>query len=154
MIELVYISEASHPFSLSELQDLLTQARLKNASLDITGLLLYSEESQRFIQVLEGDEYEVNRIYDAIVDDPRHTNVRLLGSNKITRRDFSDWRMGFSLIDDSLPDWPGVSDFLAQSARPGQYLSEPYQFGRQMLMFFRERLKQNHNENDASQIIR
>jgi hypothetical protein len=49
---LVYVSSATKPFSPDELSELLAQARVDNAALGITGMLLYSNGN--FMQVLEG----------------------------------------------------------------------------------------------------
>ena len=47
-----------------------------------------------FIQVLEGGRDEVCDLYNAIVRDPRHENVRLLSYDEITERRFGAWTMG------------------------------------------------------------
>jgi hypothetical protein len=43
--------------------------------------------------VLEGSRDEVNRLYNRIVGDPRHTDVVLLDYSEIAERRFAHWRM-------------------------------------------------------------
>ena len=47
-----------------------------------------------FVQVLEGGRDEVCDLYNAIVRDDRHQNVRLLVYEEITERRFGNWTMG------------------------------------------------------------
>jgi hypothetical protein len=50
--------------------------------------------SDVFIQVLEGGRDEVCELYNAIVRDQRHCNVRILVYEEIPERNFSHWTMG------------------------------------------------------------
>ena len=93
MYQIVYISEASAPFSKKDLTRLLTRAREKNSRLDITGMLICKDD--RFAQVLEGDEIVVSTLYDIIEADPRHKNITILAQGEKPHRDFGDWSMGF-----------------------------------------------------------
>jgi hypothetical protein len=47
-----------------------------------------------FIQVLEGARDEVCELYNAIVRDQRHANVRILVFEEIRERKFCNWTMG------------------------------------------------------------
>jgi len=93
MHHIIYLSRATAPFSDDQLHDLLLQARTRNASLDVTGLLLYG--NQQFMQVLEGEEEAVRTIYDAIKRDPRHQNVTAYADKGIEQRAFANWAMAF-----------------------------------------------------------
>ena len=64
MFQLVYLSSASQPFSEDDLVALLTQARQNNTAHGLTGMLLYKDGN--FMQVLEGDEAEVRRLFHTI----------------------------------------------------------------------------------------
>ncbi len=98
MIRLVYISNAVKPMSKNELLAILTQSRSNNAKRNITGVLLYS--NQTFVQVLEGDEQIVDRVFDTIKKDRRHNNVKVIERMPITTREFPDWSMGFEELDE------------------------------------------------------
>lgn len=114
MYHLVYISYASHPFSDLELVELLQKARDNNKREHITGILLYAQ--QRFIQVLEGTEEAVRKLFERIVEDPRHRKVTVVLEGSHTQRMFTNWSMGFkSLTDFQFKEMSGfahVEDFL------------------------------------------
>ena len=61
MFCLVYASAGVSNWSPEEVQDMLIGFREKNASLDVTGMLLYKDGS--FLQALEGDEAVVRDLY-------------------------------------------------------------------------------------------
>jgi hypothetical protein len=93
MHHLIYSSSATQPFSDTELQELLTKARLRNAREDVTGLLLYHEG--QFMQLLEGEAETIYAIYNAIEQDPRHTSILKLADKPIEARSFPEWAMAF-----------------------------------------------------------
>ena len=104
MLQLIYASAATRNFSHAELIALLVKARPNNTTLGITGMMLYHAGS--FIQVLEGEEGPVKTLFSAIGKDKRHTNVKIIFSDTIDEREFSDWSMGFFNTEDNntLPD--------------------------------------------------
>lgn len=93
LVAIVYSSDAVGHVDDRQLTALLEQARAKNATLEITGILIYRGE--RFIQYLEGPEADVRNVYRAICDDPRHEHLRLLFDGPLETRRFSDWTMGY-----------------------------------------------------------
>ncbi len=90
---LVYSSLAVTPFTDAELLELLRKARVANASLGVTGLLLYKQGG--FMQALEGTEGPVLALYRLIRKDLRHHRIITLLSSPTTERLFPDWSMGF-----------------------------------------------------------
>ncbi|MBN2595460.1 BLUF domain-containing protein [Labilibaculum sp.] len=111
LIHIVYLSYSSKELSENELNDLLAVIRRKNEIQNITGLLLYNDEA--FIQVIEGDREMINKIFDLICKDTRHTNVLKLLEEPITKRAFPDWSMGFRKISkEQNMQLPGYSDFM------------------------------------------
>jgi hypothetical protein len=98
MFHLVYISYASRALREADLLDILSTSRINNKKAGITGMLVYLRE--RFIQVLEGDNEAVNRIYKDIKEDPRHHKVTTVLEGNSEQRIFKDWSMGFKRIDD------------------------------------------------------
>lgn len=92
---LIYESQATRPFTETELANLLQQARLRNKAKGLTGILLYAQDG-RFIQVLEGEVDAVYELYFRhITHDARHTQLTLLANGQLDTRRFRDWRMGF-----------------------------------------------------------
>ena len=108
MINLIYFSAASYLYSDEELATLLTAFRLKNTSLDITGLLLYHEGS--IIQILEGEAENVHGLFNSIKKDIRHTSVTKVIDCNIEERSFSNWSMGFKNI--SKQDFSKLNGYL------------------------------------------
>ena len=92
MFCLVYASAGTQKWSRTEVESMLAGFRENNASLDVTGLLLYNEGS--FIQVLEGTQSAVIRLYARLLDDTRHENLQLLSVRPIRERTFVAWGMG------------------------------------------------------------
>lgn len=94
LIQLVYNSAATVDFSDADLEQLLTAARNKNASLGITGMLLYIDGC--FFQTLEGPQDAVDKLAEQIRGDRRHTRMTTIIREPIAHRSFSEWTMGFT----------------------------------------------------------
>ena len=111
LIQLVYASAATVPFNDEQLDELLLIARKHNQSVDITGVLLFRENT--FFQVLEGAPDSVQQLYDKIAADPRHNNVLLLAKREIDERNFGDWSMGFVRDQSEIEELPGFINFFS-----------------------------------------
>jgi hypothetical protein len=92
LVRLLYASRATTPSDSSVHDSILEQSRARNPKLGITGLLCYSDTL--FIQVLEGSRDEVCELYNSIVRDDRHRQVRILSFEEIRERRFGSWTMG------------------------------------------------------------
>ncbi len=92
LIRCLYASRAANTAGEDDRQAILAQSRKNNPERGITGLLCYGQDV--FIQVLEGGRDEVCTLYNDIVQDGRHTNVRLLVYGEISERLFGSWKMG------------------------------------------------------------
>jgi hypothetical protein len=106
----VYVSSAVSPWTSSQLTTLLEQSRAKNTTLGITGLLLHRDGT--FLQVLEGDEDVVRRLYAQIAQDPRHIDVVNVWGSLSPHRRFGEWSMGFRDLDSHPVDLPGYTEVL------------------------------------------
>ena len=93
MIQLIYSSRATRPFTLRELDELLAISRRNNRRLGVTGMLLHDRGG--FLQVLEGNRAVVTRLFEKIARDPRHDDIRMLVTMDIEGRQFGEWSMGF-----------------------------------------------------------
>jgi len=91
--QIIYTSAATRPFSEDDLKQLLEAARARNSANGLTGMLLFHTGS--FLQVLEGDDLLVDRVFSSIASDPNHTSINVLEDHPIQSRDFKDWSMGF-----------------------------------------------------------
>ncbi len=92
LVRLLYCSQAVDLKSEGMLDNILAQSRRHNPASGVTGMLCVSGED--FIQLLEGGRDEVCELYNAIVRDDRHKNVRLLSFEEIAERKFGSWSMG------------------------------------------------------------
>ena len=92
LVRLLYASRAAAPLTTPVVESILTQSRAHNPKLGITGILCYSDDL--FLQVLEGGRDEVCELYNTIVRDDRHRNVRILSYEEISERRFGNWTMG------------------------------------------------------------
>ena len=91
---LIYRSQASRAVHEVTLPPLLRKARQHNQDTAITGVLLYAKG--QFLQVLEGPEPELSRLYARIKADPRHFAIRTLAYGPLAERAFPDWRMAYA----------------------------------------------------------
>ena len=95
LVRLMYASRAAAAaLDHEELQAILRQSRANNPPLGVTGVLCVCPASGIFLQVLEGGRSAVNRLYQRIVADRRHSAVELLAFEEITERRFAGWAMG------------------------------------------------------------
>lgn len=108
VVSLVYVSLATREMTDEELQSLLKMARETNATLDVSGMLLYRDGY--FIQALEGEEKAVDKLFDKIRHDPRHKSVLVVTKTSIQERAFEQWSMGFNKVDTH--EVSGFTDFL------------------------------------------
>jgi len=93
LCRLLYTSRSSLNINRADYLRILTTSRATNPALHITGVLCAG--SGHFIQVLEGPQDNVLRLYTRILDDGRHYDCVLVGMNPIRSRLFSDWAMGY-----------------------------------------------------------
>lgn len=92
LVRLMYASRAVPALDQEELVTILRQSKANNPTTGVTGVLCFS--GGIFLQVLEGGRSAVNRLYNRIVADPRHTEVELLLYEEIGERRFASWSMG------------------------------------------------------------
>ncbi|MCM8533246.1 MAG: BLUF domain-containing protein [Lentisphaeraceae bacterium] len=95
--QLIYASKSVTNFDFKSIKELSTKAAANNKSLDVTGLLIYGEG--KYIQILEGSQEEVNRLFLKISTDKRHADIVLLNYCKAIGRQFPQWNMGCLLLD-------------------------------------------------------
>ncbi len=108
MYYLVYSSVAVR-ITENDLRDILQTSHLRNAGLDLTGMLLYC--NGKFLQVLEGEKEAVHNLFYKISRDLRHKDINVLLEGTIAARNFKDWSMGFKALDiDTAREISGFED--------------------------------------------
>ena len=106
--QLIYSSASSTPLQLDDLEDILEEALGNNPEQGITGALVYADGF--FLQVLEGDRYEVEALMQRIAKDLRHENVSVLHAGEVQFAAFSDWKMAYvSATPAQIAEWAGLS---------------------------------------------
>ena len=93
MYQLTYSSISSDGLRLEDLNNILEEAKAKNASMNISGCLIHHNET--FVQILEGNKQHVLEIFEKIKNDSRHHTIKLLWDNSIDQRYFVEWNMAF-----------------------------------------------------------
>ncbi|AMX05117.1 hypothetical protein A0R60_0810 [Enterobacter asburiae] len=92
---LIYRSQLNLSRPSTELRELVERARIRNASLNITGVLL--AKGSDVLQILEGSEESVLKLFHKIRDDKRHSGVVELMRDYGPRRRFE--HVGMLLFD-------------------------------------------------------
>lgn len=96
MFCLCYVSTREVSLDDDILREILIHSRKNNNNRNLTGLLLLLED--KFIQILEGEESDVNDLYTKIARDHRHRSVQKIYAGKISQRTFNTWSMAFNEI--------------------------------------------------------
>lgn len=98
LIRLVYASVARPGLDYGELTSILRVASARNVDKGITGILCVGNGA--FLQALEGERAVVNRLYNAIARDARHSGCEILRYGRITTRTFAEWSMKLVGLED------------------------------------------------------
>lgn len=107
LLELIYTSLAEPKNQTKDVKDILASSERNNKAISVTGLLLF--DSERYIQILEGQTDDVENLFAVIRQDSRHHSLELLHKGQITGRSFDNWRMAY----ESLP--MGLLEELAEN---------------------------------------
>ena len=92
LVRLMYASRALPSVNQEELLAIVRKSKANNPAAGVTGVLCFSEGI--FLQALEGGRSAVNKLYNRIASDPRHTDVELLCYEEVGERRFAGWSMG------------------------------------------------------------
>jgi hypothetical protein len=93
----VYVSTLAQEFTGEALEDLLDSSRGRNERIGVTGMLVV--RGRGVLQMLEGEQSVVRRLYDTIAVDTRHHDVITVWRSRTARRRFPDWSMAFDDLD-------------------------------------------------------
>ncbi|MBN2788893.1 MAG: BLUF domain-containing protein [Candidatus Delongbacteria bacterium] len=112
---LIYASKADNDITENEILEILKFARKNNEEINVTGMLLF--DSGSFLQVLEGEEEELNKLFNTISKDKRHMDIVKIVNEAIPERKFKNWSMGYaSLSKSELSRIDGMNDFFQGSS--------------------------------------
>lgn len=94
LFQLVYTSQATVKVTPEVVQNIMGNCDIKNNILRISGILFY--QNGIFMQLLEGEETVVRKLFDLISHDTRHTGIKVLYEGHCSMSRLSLWAMGFS----------------------------------------------------------
>lgn len=118
LIRLLYISRAVGAITTTMTGSILASARVHNRVAGITGVLCQGQGL--FIQILEGERSNVNRLYATLIKDKRHQDVEMVAIEEIQTRRFPEWSMAHVVISENDPivqlKHPEFDPFNARSA--------------------------------------
>lgn len=138
LVQLIYVSSMASPSS-TVLGDILATCAKNNPANGITGMLLFYDGS--FMQVLEGEEADVDRTYARIAKDSRHNQLVVMAREPISARHFAHWSMGYrQLAPEDVAKFPTQARFFnfktqadALQAKPGLALEMLTLFSKDLL---------------------
>lgn len=127
----VYSSRAGSDFTSVMLENILEKARIHNATLGITGILLFSDGY--FVQLLEGRKRAVESLLSKIKNDPQHLGFEPLLEQEADAPIFGNWSMAYvALTPEKIKQYGGsmgindARELIALLRRPGNSLSETF----------------------------
>lgn len=103
LVQIVYVSRSTFTAMPAErgiepsVARILAQSRINNAKRGLVGALYFGDGC--FFQCLEGRTADVERLYAALLQDPRHTELKVLTRRPIERTSFATWAMKYVPLD-------------------------------------------------------
>lgn len=103
LVQIVYISRSTFKTLATQngiepsVARILAQSRINNAKRGLVGALYFGDGC--FFQCLEGRAEDVDRLYAALLKDPRHTDLKVLSRHAIEAKSFETWSMKYVPLD-------------------------------------------------------
>ena len=101
LIRLLYVSQPVGPITGTVTTSILEKSHTNNKKAGITGILC--QGSGLWMQALEGERSQVNKLYSRIMVDRQHQNLEILSMTEITHRKFGQWSMALVHLDKDDP---------------------------------------------------
>jgi len=95
--EILYCSVLAPDLEPDAVGKIVGQARARNAAREISGLLVF--DGQRFCQHIEGPQRELLSLMNAIGEDRRHTDIRVVYEGTLDARRYQRFDMGYADIE-------------------------------------------------------
>jgi hypothetical protein len=99
LVRAVYVSRAAGPQTGTVTAGILSDAQAHNAAQAVSGVLCQGQGL--YLQVLEGERDQVNRLYARILLDRRHHDVQMLSFEDIGERRYPGWSMAHVHLPDA-----------------------------------------------------
>ena len=100
--QVLYVSQLAPGSDFGVVKEIVTVSRLRNPARGISGVLLF--DGERFGQLIEGAEADVQALLRSIEGDPRHTGVRVLFAGPSdTGRVMQRWASGYCDVSELEP---------------------------------------------------
>lgn len=128
LISVLYISRATFKPAPSDqgiephVGRILQRSRSNNAERGIGGVLFYGDGY--FFQCLEGEAAAVRELMAVIRQDERHTDVKVVADRVIEQRDFGDWSMKYTSVNQAVKRFLDAQGFSAFN--PFQFSAEHF----------------------------
>jgi hypothetical protein len=129
-------SIADHQTLRIHLSDIIAQAQRNNTQQQIGGVLCYS--NRFFFQCIEGPTTAVDALYQRLLNDARHHDIRLLEHIEIEQPYFRHWSMRYITLDAE------TQLFLKQHRL---FPFQPYQLNDHRLQLFLLHLSKSNSNN-------
>ena len=103
LVQIIYVSRSTFTAMPAErgiepsVARILAQSRVNNAKRGLVGALYFGDGC--FFQCLEGRTVDVDRLYATLLQDPRHTDLKVLSRSPIERTSFTTWAMKYVPLD-------------------------------------------------------
>ncbi len=133
-----YASTATEKCSSIEIGLIVEAAKKNNIRANITGVLFFG--NNYFLQILEGPRSNLNRLYNKIIRDERHTNMQVLELREIGSRCFHEWSM-------RLVDSPAVAAKICRESGFREF--NPYLLDGRMLSALALAFRNHHEPNEV-----
>lgn len=91
IFHIAYVSTATTPLDDKELAAIARISQINNQKFGVTGILIYG--NNKFLQFIEGPEFNIYKLMSLISKDARHHSLDILRREFITRRQFENWHM-------------------------------------------------------------
>lgn len=95
---MAWSSIPSPSFTAARLGEIIAPARIDNQRNQVSGMLVYT--GAHFLEIVEGDERDLEAIWSRVERDDRHQGLLQHGSEPCDGRWFADWKVGYADDDD------------------------------------------------------
>lgn len=93
LTQLIYSSRSTRTLNGQDLNSIVAAAQRNNEQHGITGALCFAKGT--FVQCIEGERLVVNQLYEHLLKDYRHCELKISSIDEIAERRFPYWTMGF-----------------------------------------------------------
>lgn len=104
--QIIYISRSTFAPSTAtngiepNVARILAKSRVNNRKNGLVGVLYFGDGC--FFQCLEGEESAVDKLYQTLLQDDRHTDIKLLSKKSVEELSFSEWSMKYVPLEDQM----------------------------------------------------